>query len=283
MRLSFGEERTFLNCCPTGSIPTKEMNDSVPESPGEIIREGLDLAGLGAAILHIHARDSEGKPTWKKEVYRRIIEGIREKNRDIIICTTTSGRFWSDFEKRTEVLDLEGDLKPDMASLTLGSINFMNSASVTSPGMLEDILRKMNDRDIKPEIEVFDIGMLNTLSILFKKGLLKPPHLINVIFGNIHSMQLDLAIVAYLLANCPKDSLIAFGGIGSYHVPATNLALTLGLGARVGLEDTLYLDQERKERATNAGLVARLRTVAAALGRETMGPSDVRKRLFQAS
>jgi 3-keto-5-aminohexanoate cleavage enzyme len=115
----------ILNFAPTGMIPTKRMTPHVPISPDEIIRQVLEAANLGVNMVHLHARDpATGEPTYKKEIYAEIIKGIREKEKDLILCVSTSGRHFSEFEKRSDCLDLEGELKPDLASLTLSSVNF---------------------------------------------------------------------------------------------------------------------------------------------------------------
>jgi len=156
----------ILNCCPVGLIPTKELTPHACVAPEEIVSEGVNLARRGAAILHLHARDGEGKPTWSKAVYERLISGIRDKNADVILCVSTSGRLWSDFARRSEVLELTGDVKPDMASLTPASMNFPRHASVNPPDIVRDLLRKMNDAGIKPELEVFDTGMMQLIPSL---------------------------------------------------------------------------------------------------------------------
>lgn len=142
-------------------VPTKAMTPHVPISVDEITREATRLVELGASILHLHARDEHGTPTWKKEVYRRILLGIRERAPEAVLCVSTSGRLWSDFARRSDVLELDGDARPDMASLTLGSMNFIGQASVNSPSMIRDLARKMADCGIRPELEVFDLGMMH--------------------------------------------------------------------------------------------------------------------------
>lgn len=249
---------TFINCCPTGIIGTKQLNPNVPITVNEIVADSLALTQQGVSMLHLHARDENSEFTYKKEIYKRIIGGIREKNSDVIICVTTSGRQWSDFDKRTEVLDLTGDYKPDMASLTLGSLNFMQSASLNEPKMIEDLSKKMQDNGIKPELEIFDLGMLNQLNILIKKKLVSPPFYVNLLFGNIFSMQLDLASITAVISQLPEKTIAAFAGIGKFQSRANHLGLTLGYGMRVGLEDNLYLDEEKKQLATNVSLVEKL-------------------------
>jgi 3-keto-5-aminohexanoate cleavage enzyme len=124
----------ILNSAPTGLIPTREMTPHVPILPGEIVDEVLDVADLGVSMVHVHARESAtGKPTHEKEVYGAIIGGIRKKRKDLILCVSTSGRIFNNFKKRSDCLNLDGELKPDLDSLTLSSLNFNKQASVNSP------------------------------------------------------------------------------------------------------------------------------------------------------
>jgi uncharacterized protein (DUF849 family) len=135
-------EKLIVNLAPTGLKPMKVHNPSVPVSPGEIITECVACASLGASIVHLHAREEDGSPSYRKALYQRIIEGIRERCPDLVICASLSGRAFPEFEKRSEVLELEGDARPDMASLTLGSMNFYREASVNSPEMIRASSRK---------------------------------------------------------------------------------------------------------------------------------------------
>ena len=274
------KNKVFINSCPTGMVSEKIHNPYLPITCEEIIEEGLMLAELGVSILHLHAREDDGLPTWKKDVYRRIIYGIRERNQDIIICVSTSGRLWSDFERRSEVLELEGDYKPDMASLTLGSLNFINTHSTNSPEMIVDLAKKMLDLGIKPELEIFDTGMLNQMHVLIKKELLTPPYYVNIIFGNIYSMQLDLQTACYILDKLPENTIAAFAGLGRFQLPTTHLALALGKGVRIGLEDNLYLDFDKRDYATNSILVNNAVGVIKAMGKAVCTSQELRNILL---
>jgi len=252
-------DKTFINCCPTGMVPTKALNQNVPISVEEIIQESITLAALGTGIIHLHARDETGAPTWKKETYKRIIAGIREHAPDVILCVTTSGRNWSDFARRSEVLEITGDDKPDMASLSLGSLNFMHSACCNSPQMINDLCKKMLGAAIKPELEIFSPGMINQMNILIEHNLLTPPYYANLIFGNIFTMQFELAQAAYCLQHLPAPCITALAGIGQYQLPVNQLAIIMNKGIRIGLEDNLYLDKNKKIPASNSSLIERIK------------------------
>ena len=120
--MDVAREPLVLNLAPTGVVPTRDMSPHVPLQPDEIVADVLAAAEAGITIAHLHARDVRGAPTYRREVYARIIGGIRERAPDLVICVSCSGRQARLFEQRAEVLDLDGDLKPDMASLTLSSL-----------------------------------------------------------------------------------------------------------------------------------------------------------------
>jgi len=258
----------------SGMIPTKEMTEHVPVTEDEIIYEVLNLASIGVSIVHIHAREN-GKPTWKKEIYKRIIGGIREKNEDIILCVTTSGRDWQDFERRSEVLDLEGDYKPDMASLTLGSMNFIKTASMNAPSMIRDLAKKMKDNGIKPELEAFDVGMAKFANRLVKEGLLDKPYM-NILLGNMGTAPADIGTMSSILDVVPNGTICAFAGIGVFSFPVHVTSIMSGTHVRVGLEDNIFFDIEKKTLASNADLVDRIKHVAGLIGRKIENPVNVR-------
>lgn len=270
-------KKFILNVAPTGVIPTKQMNPRVPILPGEIVNEVLNLVDLGPSMVHLHARDSAtGEPAYKKEVYAEIIRGIREKEKDLILCVSTTGRSFNEFEKRSDCLDLEGELKPDFASLTLSSVNFNKQASVNSPQMIQDLARTMLERGIRPELEAFDLGMINYAKYLIHKGLLNPPYYFNLILGNIACAQADMLHLGLMIKELPEGSIWSVGGVGNYQLQINAMALAAGGGVRVGLEDNIWYDTERTRLATNRDLAERIVSIAKAMGREPLSPKEAR-------
>lgn len=251
-------KKIVLNLCPTGIIPTKDMNASVPMTPDEIAQDTYEAYCQGVQIVHIHARDENEENTMKKERYGEIIAKIREKCPDIIICVSLSGRVHNTLEARSEVLELEGELKPDMGSLTLSSLNFVTNASVNTPQMIVDLLKKMNEKGIKPELEVFDVGMVNYAKYLIQKGLLHPPYYFNIILGNLFSAQNHPADISSIIQALPENSYYSLGGIGNYQLGSNIAGILYADGIRVGLEDNLYYDTKRTQKATNSTLVSRI-------------------------
>ena len=209
--------KLIINAAITGMTPTKSDTPFVPVNIDEIIEDAIKCVSAGASILHIHARDKDEKPIYKADVYARIIEGIRHECPQVVICVTTSGRMYNEFEKRSEVLDLAGYVKPDMASLTLGSLNFRAHASVNEPSMIMRLAEAMTAKGIKPELEIFDTGMINTAKYLCRKGYIRPPFYFNIILGSIYSTQAKMSDLSYLVNLLPKDAIWAGGGIGIFH------------------------------------------------------------------
>ncbi len=253
----------IFNFTPTGMIPTKALTEHVPVQPEEIAAEVIQAVSFGVNMVHLHARDpATGRPTYHKEVYGEIIRRIRAVCPDLVIGVSTSGRDWSEFEKRADVLELEGDEKPDFASLTLSSLNFNNQASLNSPEIIQALARRMMERGIRPELEAFDAGMINYAKYLEKKGLLRPPHYFNLILGNIACAQADPLHLGLMVRDLPPGSLWSVGGVGEAQLKMNVMALVAGGGVRIGLEDNIWFDEERTRLATNADLLERLRAVA---------------------
>lgn len=266
-----------LSLCPTGMVPTRADSPHVPITPEEIAEQVLDCAELGISSVHLHARHPDGEPAWQRGVFEDIIRRIRSDRPDLVICVTTSGRREGSFVRRSDVLNLEGEVKPDMASLTLSSMNFSGSASVNSPETVQALAKLMLERGILPELEIFDTGMVNYLHYLWSRELLRPPFVVNLLLGGVASAQatpLDLGVLAERL---PEGTLWSVAGIGRAQLPATAMGLAAGGGVRIGLEDNLHLDSARKRLATNRELVQRVVDLADILGRQPMAPEVFRE------
>ncbi len=272
--------KLIINFTPTGMIPLKSQTPYVPISCEEIIEQVKEVYKMGINMVHLHARDAKTEESvYQKEIYAKMIYGIREFAPDLIICVSTSGRVYNELEKRSDVLNLTGDLKPDMASLTLSSLNFNKSASINEPSVIIGLAKAMQEKEIRPELEVFDLGMINYAHYLIKKGLITPPYYFNIILGNIACGQANLLSAGVMLNELPKDSIPCFGGIGQYQLRINSLAVSMGYGVRVGLEDNIWFDSQRTKLATNSALVSRIRDIAIANEREIMSTKELRKLL----
>jgi uncharacterized protein (DUF849 family) len=224
---------------------------------------------LGITLTHIHARNPDDySNTYSIDVYRQIFRGIRKHCPNLTICVSLSGRFFPEFEKRSEVLEL----CPDMGSLTMSSINFPKSASMNSPQMIMDLIGKMDEYGVNPEIECFDSGMLNYTKYLLKKGIIKRPAYINMIFGNLYNAQSDIASISAVINNLPEDVHLCFGGIGKEQLKMNVMGLLYADGIRIGLEDNLYY--RNKEKTTNVELLKRIHRIMNELEMSVFDPLE---------
>lgn len=271
----------FINLACTGAIPTQAMNRHVPINHQEILDDVAAALGLGVQIVHLHARDAQGVQTSDPEPYGRLIEAIRALpgGRELIIGVTTSGRLDASFASRSRVLELDGDARPDMASLTLSSHNFVQSASVNPPDTIRQLARSMAECGIRPELEIFDIGMANIANVLLKEGLLQPPLYVNVLLGNIAGAQPDLLQLGAILAALPPECIVAIAGLGRFQLGANGLGLLMTDGVRVGLEDNLWFDSLRSVPASNESLVNRVIAQAASFERPLLTRHQLRSRM----
>jgi len=268
----------IINFTPTGMIPTKQMTPHVPITVSEIVEDVHRAVELGITMVHLHAREEDtGLPTYKAEIYGKIIDSIRKYSKDLIVCLSLSGRTFKEFEQRSEPLQLDGDLKPDMGSLTLSSLNFNNMASMNSPDMIVKLASKMKERKILPELEAFDAGMINYAKYLQHKELLSPPHYFNLLLGNIACAQADLLHAGVMIQDLPPESYWSLAGIGNEQLKMNSLAVAFGGGVRVGLEDNIWYDPARTRLAKNTDLLKRIHRLAEANERKVMKPAKLRE------
>jgi uncharacterized protein (DUF849 family) len=243
--------KKIINFTPTGTQTTRD-NSLAPLIPNEIIEVVHEANETGISIVHLHARDEVTlENTYKKEVYQKIIEGVKKHCPELLICVSLTGRNFPELEKRAEVLQLY----PDMGSLTMSSLNFPSGASVNQPEMILLLINEMDKYGVQPEIECFDSGMLNYTNYLISKNVLKAPYHINVILGNIYNGQCDLGTLSTIKTNLPTNSYACLGGIGSQQLKAATYGLLDFDGIRIGLEDNLYYKD--REKTTNIELLKR--------------------------
>jgi len=272
-------EPLIVNFAPNGMVPTKGQTAHVPIDTREIVDDVLACAQIGATMIHVHARHADGTPSSDPEHFARIFEPLRRAKPDLILIATTSGRNVSEFERRAAVLGLTGSARPDMASLTLSSMNFPGSASVNPPDVVAALAARMQERGIKPELEVFDLGMVNYAKYLIHKGLLTPPHYFNILLGNIATAQATLLHLAAIVGDLPENSVWSVAGIGDAQLAVNALGCVYADGIRVGIEDNIWFDPQRTRLASNRELVARVVEFARVLGRPVASCAEVHRRL----
>lgn len=270
-------DKVIINLCPTGMVPRRAKVPAVPITPEEIAADVRRCRDAGASVVHLHARDDDEKPTWRTERFTEVCEAVVAEAPDIVLVVTTSGRDWAELDKRSASLMVEGSARPEMASLTLGSMNFASGPSVNSPETIEALAEAMRERGIVPELEIFDTGMVNYANFLIERGVLTGPHYFNVLWGSRGTADLGAANAAAVLSALPPGATWAFAGIGRFQSAANALALSLGGHVRVGLEDNPYHDWTDRSPTTNPRLVERIVRIAGELGREPATPDEARE------
>jgi len=266
----------IINLAPTGMVPTKAMTPHVPVTPQEIADDVGRCAELGASIIHLHARDEQGRPTTRPEYMAPLVEAVRSVDPELVVCVTCSGRFATSVDERGAVLDLTGSAKPDMASLTLGSNNFVQQASVNAPETIRGLAARMAERGIKPELEVFEPGMLTFGHYLAEKGLIQERWYVNVLLGNLGTSPATPGALGAFLALLPPDAVFAVAGIGRFQTAANMLGIAAGGHVRVGIEDNIWWDRDRTSLATNPQLVQRVCQMADIVERPVATPAETR-------
>lgn len=272
-------EPLIINVALTGMVARRGDSPNVPLSADDIVADGAACVAAGASILHIHARGDDGAPDWRRDAYKPILAALRQRCPDAVLCVTTSGREVGDVAKRADVLDLNGATRPDMASLTLSSLNFSTQASVNEPGVVRELAEAMAARGIRPELEIFDTGMAYVASELLHRGVVQPPVYANLLLGGPSTAPATPGALWQLVSLLPAGTTWAAGGLGAYQLPANAFAVFAGGHVRTGLEDNLWLDAGRERRATNVELVERVVELARIAGRPIATPAEARERL----
>jgi len=232
-----GYRPMVVNVAPTGAVPVKRDNHQVPLAPAEIVADVLACAEEGASVAHIHVRDDDGMPVHRRDLYEQTIGPIRDARPDLVLCVTTSSRVGAGLEARTVGLDLEPPLRPDMASLTLGSFNFPRTVSNNPPSEIRGLLERMAELGVRPELEVFELGMVNTLHALRDQGLITDPPVVNILLGSMGSAPAFVSDLGHIVERLPADAEWAAAGIGIYQRPMTIAAAIMDGNVRTGLED----------------------------------------------
>lgn len=265
-----------VNVALTGAVPGKVDNPLVPISPEEIAADAVACAEAGASVVHLHVRDEEGTPTHRRDLYERAIAPIRERAPEMAICVTTSSRVDPDPSARMVGLELEEALRPEMASLTLGSFNFPSSVSANPPATIVALLERMAELGVRPEFEVFEPGMVNTLHVLAERGLVPDPPVVNILLGSMGSSPAFVGDLAGIVEKLPPGSEWAAAGIGVFQRSMTIAAAIMDGNVRTGLEDNPR--EAGSERWGNVDAVSLAVEAAKLAGRSVASPAEARRR-----
>ncbi len=253
------------------------MSPYVPLTPDEIAADAVACAKAGAAIVHIHVRDEQGNNSMATELFVEVVGKVRKAvaaaGLDVVLNLTTSGSKWPE---DVRVAHLPA-LMPEMCSYDPGSMNWANSyVFLNTPAFLEKLGAVCQELQIKPEIEIFDAGMIGNVEYYLKKGVLKAPCHYQFVLDVPGGMPGNIESLAYLLPKLPQGSTWSITGIGKSHVPMMLAGLAAGCdGLRVGLEDNVFM--EKGVPATNAQLVARAVELAKVVGRQIATAEETRR------
>lgn len=260
----------------TGSVPTKKDNPAVPIHVAEQIESTHAAYEAGAALVHVHVRNDDGTTTSDPERFGRFLEGIRKHCPDMIVQFSTGGRSGMGKERGGMLYH-----RPDMASLTTGSVNFARIIYENHPTLIHDLAKGMLEYDIKPEIEIFDLAMLYNAAKLVADGLLKAPVHVQFVLGIPGALPADREVLDFELRQLEKvlpGATWTAAGIGRHQLTVAEWALELGGHCRTGLEDNLRYDKDRLANS-NAELVALVAERAERFGRTVATPAEARRLL----
>jgi 3-keto-5-aminohexanoate cleavage enzyme len=231
-------EPLIITAAVNGAETMREHNPNVPYTPVEIAEEATRCREAGASMVHVHGRLDDGTPTQDRDTFAAILSEIRERT-DVLVQFSTGGAVWMDVEERIEALDL----RPDMATLTTGTVNFGDDVFMNSWPMITTIAERLQTFGIRPEIEIFDTGMVDNAMRLVKEGLLEPPLHFDFVLGVPGAMGARVENLEFLIGMIPDDATWSVAGIGRHELPLAYWAVEHGGHVRVGLEDNVYLSR----------------------------------------
>lgn len=268
--------KIIITAAVVGSNPTKTTNPAVPYTPAEIAQAAIDSYHAGAAIAHIHVRDPEtGAPSSKLELFREVLERIRAET-DMLVNLTTSGLNITGEEDNVIVKRLEPvTLRPDLASLDIGSLNFGARVFQNSPKFGETAAKMMREYRVKPEVEVFDVGHIDQANDMVARGLLDAPPWYQLCMGIRWGIPATLENLIFMLRKLPANAEWSVLGVGRHQLPMITAAILLGGHIRVGFEDNVYL-RKGVLAESNAQMVAHAATLIRHLHYEVANPQDAR-------
>lgn len=276
--LKMPENKVVITVAQTGALVTKKMNPNVPEQPDEIAQSAYDCYNEGAALVHIHARDKNNVNTGEPAIFRDIHEKIQKKC-NIVIQDSTGGGYNLTVEQRTGCLEAY----PEMASLNMGTMVRTLGEGAGTPWMntradIESFVKRMNQFGVKPEMEIYNLAMIQEVEILIEKGLLQKPYNLNLILGMAYQGALEANHLLFptYLQFIPRDAYFNTLGVGKAQLTLGTLGMILGGNVRVGLEDNIYYKKGELAKS-NAQLVARMVRVARELGKEPCTPEETRQ------
>jgi len=263
-------DKLIITAAMIGAEVTRQHNPNLPVTPDEVALAAYDCYQAGASVIHLHVREDDETPTQAGERFRETIEKIKAKC-NIIIQVSTGGAVGMTAEERLQPVFL----KPEMATLSTGSVNFGDDVFLNPPSYLEEFARAMKENGVKPEIEVFDVGMINNALQLVKKGLLEEPLHYDFVMGVPGGIPGTLKNLLHLSESIPPGSTWTVAGMGRFELPLGTAAIIMGGHVRVGFEDNIYYEKGVLAQS-NAQLVERIVRVAEIHNRLVANPDEAR-------
>jgi len=269
--------KIIITVAPTGSIATRQDTPYLPITPEEVAEETLRSYNAGASVVHLHARDSmSGAPTSDIAVYEDYLRLIREKC-DIVTQITTGGGATTMGLTPEQRIEAVGALKPEMASLNAGSMNFGRKLFPNPPDVIEMYARKMTEWGVVPEYEIYDVSMVdNVKRLILDTGIMKPPLQFSLVMGVAGGIPATPKNAVFLSEALPADCTWQMIGIGRHQIPLGTLGVVLGGSVRVGMEDNIYLSKGVLARS-NAVLVEKMARIIRELGFEIATAAEARQ------
>ncbi|MCB2228195.1 MAG: 3-keto-5-aminohexanoate cleavage protein [Desulfarculaceae bacterium] len=278
MAQAIPSNKVIITVAQTGAITNKQLNPAVPEQPDEIAASAYDCFNEGAAIVHVHARDTEGVNTSELDIFQDIHSRIRAKC-DLIIQDSTGGGPNLTQEQRINCLNAA----PEMASLNMGSLMrvsgpYKGVAWSNLPEEIDWFVEQMALKGIKPEMEVYNHAMLQDVRRLIAQGKVQPPYYINIVLGMRYqgAEPADARTLNSIVSQLPENSIFNTTAVGSAQTTMGLMGMLMGGCVRVGLEDNIYYAKGQLAES-NAQLVARIARIARELGKEPATPAEARQ------
>lgn len=265
-------EKLIVTAAICGAEVTKAQNQAVPYTVEEIGIEAEKAYKAGAAIIHLHVREDDGTPTQSRDRFEACIAEIKRRCPDVIVQPSTGGAVGMSNTERLQPVDLA----PEMATLDCGTCNFGgDEVFVNTENTIKEFGEKMIQLNVKPEIEVFDKGMIDMAIRLHKKGYIKAPMHFNFVMGVNGGISADIRDFVFMRGSIPAGSTYTVSGIGRNEFPLAVMSIIDGGHVRVGFEDNVYLSKGVMAKS-NAELVEKVIRLAKELGREIATPAEAR-------
>jgi len=266
-------QKLIITACICGAEVTKEHNPAVPYTVEEIVREAKSAYDAGSSIIHLHVREDDGTPTQSAARFKLCIDAIKKVCPDVIIQPSTGGAVGMSNDERLEPITLN----PEMATLDCGTCNFGgDEIFINTENMIIDFAQKMTARGIKPEIECFDKGMIDTATRLNRKGIIPSPMHFDFVLGVNGGISAEPRDLLFMAESIPQASTWTAAGIGRAQFPIAVQAIIMGGHVRVGFEDNIYLEKGVLAKS-NGELVEKAVRMARELGRQIATPDEARE------